>query len=122
MTKVLIVEDEAPIAHAYQIVLEQAGFEVLVANQAQSAVHLVQSERPDVILLDVLMPEMNGLDMLKKMELPKNLPDTVVIALSNIDTASVVSEATKLGVSEYLRKVDYTPHQIVEVVKKHLAS
>jgi CheY-like chemotaxis protein len=120
MPRVLIVEDEAPIAHAYQLVLEQAGYEVAVANEAASAIAMAHDQKPDLILTDILMPGSNGLDMIKQLDIEKTLPQTVVIALSNIDNQTVVDEAQKLGVAEYLRKVDYTPHQIVELVQKHL--
>lgn len=122
MPKVLIVEDEAPIAHAYQIVLEQAGYDVVVANQADTGVELAHKEQPNVILTDILMPGSNGLDMIKQLDIENKLPHTVVIALSNVDNQTVVDEAQKLGVAEYLRKVDYTPHQIVDLVKKHLSA
>jgi two-component system alkaline phosphatase synthesis response regulator PhoP len=120
MAKVLIVEDEEPISHAYQLVLEQAGLTVLVASQAQQGIELALSEQPNVILMDVMMPDVNGLEMLKKLDIKKNLPHTKVIALSNVETQAVVDETLKLGAVDYLRKVDYTPHQIVEVVRKHL--
>lgn len=119
MAKILIVEDEAPIANAYKFVLEQAGFEVMVANQANSGLHLAKSEQPDLILLDVMLPEVNGLDMLKELDVHKS--HQKVIALSNVESDNVVDEALKLGALDFLRKVDYTPHQIVDVVKKHLA-
>jgi len=119
MTKVLIVEDEAPIANAYKIVLEQAGCEVLVANEAESGLHLAKSEKPDVILLDIMLPNVNGLDMLKNLDIKKSLPHTRVIALSNVESQEVVDEALSLGAADFLRKVDFTPHQIVDIVKKY---
>lgn len=119
--KILIVEDEEPIANAYKIVLEQAGYSVLVANQAESGVHLALSEKPAIILLDVMLPGVNGLEMLKRLDLKKNLPDTRVIALSNVESQAIVDEALSLGAVDFLRKVDYTPHQIVEVVAKHIS-
>lgn len=119
MTKVLIVEDEAPIANAYKIVLEQAGCEVLVANEAESGLHLAKSEHPDVILLDIMLPNVNGLDMLKSLDIKKSMPHTRVIALSNVESQEVVDEALQLGAVDFLRKVDFTPHQIAGIVKKY---
>ena len=121
MTKVLIVEDEEPIANAYKIVLEQAGYEVMVANQAESGIHMAQSEKPAVVLLDIMLPNVNGLEMLKRLDLKKSLPNTRVIALSNVESQTIIDEALNLGAVDFLRKVDYTPHQIVEVVKKHIS-
>lgn len=120
MAKILIVEDEAPIANAYKIVLEQAGYEIVVAAEAKSAIELAKTERPELILLDVMLPEVNGLEVLKQPEVKKLLATTKVIALSNVESQAVVDEAFSLGVVDFLRKVDFTPRQILEVVKKHL--
>lgn len=121
MAKILVVEDEAAIANAYRIVLEQAGHEVTVAADAKTALALMDQVKPALILLDIMMPEMSGLDFLSKLGAPKALGKTKVIALSNIKTADVVVAATKLGVVDYLTKVDFTPHQVVEVVNRQLA-
>lgn len=120
MAKVLIVEDERPLAHAYEVVLEQAGFKVLIATEAEAAIAVAQREQPDVILMDVMMPEVNGLEMLKRLDPAKNLPHTKILALSNVEAQEVIDEALKLGADDYLRKVDYTPHQVVEAVKRQL--
>jgi DNA-binding NtrC family response regulator len=120
MATILVIEDEQPIAHAYQLVLEQAGYRVIIATNANDAMKLIQDEKPAVVLLDILMPDINGLELLKKLDLKSNFPDTKVFAISNVETPSVAEEALKLGAADYLRKVDYTPRQIVELVQKTL--
>ncbi len=120
MATILVIEDEQPIAHAYQLVLEHAGYRVIIATNASDAVKLMQDEKPAVVLLDILMPEVNGLELLKKLDLKNNFPHTSVFAISNVETPSVAEEAIKLGATDYLRKVDYTPRQIVDLVQKTL--
>lgn len=121
MAKILVVEDEAAIANAYRIVLEQAGHEVTVVSDAKAALEVMAKAAPALILLDIMMPEMSGLDFLSKLGAPKALGKTKVIALSNIKTPDVVVAAGKLGVVDYLTKVDFTPHQVVEVVNQQLS-
>ena len=121
MAKILVVEDEAPIANAYRIVMEQAGHTVAVAGDVATALELWHKERPAIILLDILLPGVNGLDFLKQLGAPKGLGSTKVIALSNIETRKVVEEAKHLGVAEYLPKVQFTPHQLLDVVNQQLS-
>ncbi len=114
---ILVVDDEKVLSDAYEIVLKKAGFTVFVANDGLEAVTLAESEKPRVMLLDMLMPEMNGIDVLKKLKDKKVLDTITVIAFSNIENPEVISAAKKLGVKNYLLKVDYTPHQVVDLVK-----
>lgn len=121
MAKLLVVEDEAPIANTYRIVLERAGHKVEVAHNVKEALVAFAARKPDLILLDMIMPEMSGLDFLRRLGAPKGLAGTKVIALSNVDTTDVVTDATKLGAVGYLIKVDFTPHQVLDVVNQQLA-
>lgn len=117
MTKVLVVEDETVLADAYKIVLEKAGYDVYVAYRGQQGLELAATHKPNVILLDMLMPEMNGIDFLKELK-PKQLPHTKVCVLSNIENPEIMKAATKLGAVDYLLKVNYTPYQIADIVDK----
>ncbi len=121
MAKVLIVEDDTDIRTAYVFALNQAGFEVLQAPEGSVAMQLFENERPDVILLDMLMPGMSGLDFLRETKAATRFPGTKIIALSNIDTPRVVEEAKELGATDYHVKVDMTPRQMVELVQHYLA-
>lgn len=118
MAKVLIVEDDKDIRTAYVYAMTRAGMEVTEASDGTQAVALVEQVRPQVILLDMLMPGMSGLDFLKQTNVLQKYPDTKVIAFSNIETPRVISEAKELGVSEYILKVDMTPHDMVEKINQ----
>ena len=116
MTKVLIVEDEVTLADAYRFALQKAGYEVLVAYGANDGIELAKKHKPQLILLDMLMPDKNGIEFMQEIK-PKNMKGTNVCILSNIENPDVVAAAKKLGAVDYLLKVDHTPYEIAEVVK-----
>jgi DNA-binding response OmpR family regulator len=122
MAKVLIVEDDTDIRGAYVFALMRAGFEVVQAADGAEAIAMFERERPNVVLLDMLMPGMSGLDFLRQMNIANRFPETKILALSNIDTPRVVEQAKVLGAAEYLIKVDMTPHQMVDLIKQHLSN
>ncbi len=116
MTKVLIVEDEVTLADAYRFALQKAGYEVFVAYDPVAGIELTKKHKPAVILLDMLMPEMNGIEFMQTIK-PKSMPGTKVCILSNIENPEVVAASKKLGAVDYLLKVDHTPYEIADVVK-----
>jgi CheY-like chemotaxis protein len=118
MTTVLLVEDDNDIRGAYNYALSRAGFKVIEASDGAQAASYIEQLRPDVVLLDMLMPGMSGLDFLRQTEITSRFPDTQVIAVSNIDTPRVVKQAKELGAERYLIKVETTPHQLVDIVKE----
>ncbi len=118
MTTVLLVEDDNAIRAAYNYALTKAGIKVTEATDGVQAASYVEQLRPDVVLLDMLMPGMSGLDFLRHTEITSRFPDTKVIAVSNIDTPRVVKEAKELGAVQYVIKVETTPKEIVALVKK----
>ncbi len=115
MTRVLVIEDEVVLADAYKIVLAKAGYDVFIAYNATDGIALARQHKPHVILLDMLMPDMNGIELLQELK-PKSLPNTKVCVLSNIENPDIIKAAKKLGAVDYLLKVNYTPYQISELV------
>jgi CheY-like chemotaxis protein len=122
MAKVLVIEDDGDIRSAYVFELKQAGFEVFQAADGAEAVPLFERVQPDIVLLDMLMPGLSGLDFLRSANISGRFPATKIVALSNIDTPRVVQQAKELGVSDYIIKVDTTPRQMVEALRQHLAA
>ena len=118
MAKILIAEDDHDIRTAYVFAFAKAGYETVEAVDGTQAMAALTNEHPHVILLDMLMPGMSGLDFLRQAEIPTKHAGIKVIAFSNIDTPRVVEEAKKLGATEYMIKVDVTPHAMVDVVSK----
>lgn len=119
MAKVLVLEDEQVLADAYDLVLTKLGHKVTVFTNAQDAIKIIKSKTFDALLVDMLMPHMNGVDFLKVLKSEKvKIP--LIIAFSNIENPDVMSAAKKLGAKHYLLKVDYTPHQIGDFISSEL--
>lgn len=116
--KVLIVEDNPSVQRMYGKALEFAGFTVVVANDGNVALEMAQREKPDVILMDVMMPVMNGLDALKLLKADDQAKTIPVIMLSAFEDDNLVIEAMSIGASRYLVKSNNEPKQIIDVIKE----
>lgn len=122
MAKVLIVEDDQFLSKMYGKKFELAGFEVEIAMDGQEGVSKMRLTKPNIVLMDIMMPKLNGLDAISQAKadsLIKNIPILVLTNLANTDDASI---AVSRGAIGYLVKSDVTPLQVVEKVKSLLAS
>ncbi len=116
--KILLVEDEAPMAAVLQNKLKLSGYEIKVASNGQDALDTLKNEQFDLILLDLVMPKMDGFQVLE--ELQKNGNKTPVIVDSNLGQPVDFTKAQTLGAVDYFVKVKVTPAEIVEKIKKYL--
>jgi len=120
--KILIVEDDRFISKMYQTKLELEGYQVEVAENGMEGVEKSKSFLPDVILLDILMPELDGFGVLeaaKKDEMTRNIP---IIVMSNLGQEEHVKRALSLGAKNYIVKSQFTPSAVVEKIKETIAS
>lgn len=120
MKKILIVEDEKILAEMYREKFENEGFEVRVSKECKEGLELAKKERPDLILLDILLPGENGIYFLKELKKDPEISSIPVVAFSNYDEPGTKKEAFQLGVKDYLIKTNYTPNQIVGKIKDYL--
>jgi DNA-binding response OmpR family regulator len=117
MTKIAIIEDDPVISQMYRTKFETNGFDVQLANNGKRGVALVEEFIPDLILLDLQMPEMGGaeaLEIIRKNEWSKNIP---VIILTNMGEEESPKKIRELGIHSYIVKANLTPKQVVERVK-----
>lgn len=122
MTKIAIIEDDPTINQMYRMKFEAEGFEVDLANNGKSGIDMVARFKPDLILLDVQMPEMDGptaLANIRKYDWGKTIP---VIVLTNMGEEESPKELKNLGIHSYIVKADHTPSQVVTKVKDALAN
>lgn len=119
---ILLIEDDKLIREIYTFTLQKAGYEVLAAEDGDEGV-LHAKNHPDakLIFLDVIMPETNGVEVLKKLKADPTTANIPVVLLSNLTDEKVVDEAIKLGASEYLVKAEISPTQLVDKAKEILA-
>ncbi|MEI8343886.1 MAG: response regulator transcription factor [Candidatus Moraniibacteriota bacterium] len=115
--KILIVEDDAFIRDIYQTKFNQEGFEVVMAEDGIFALEKMEQFIPDIILLDVLMPYMDGVEVLKKIKENAKLKNIPIIMLTNISEKEKVDMASENGADGYLIKSHFTPSEVVQKVK-----
>lgn len=117
MVKIAIIEDDATISQMYRMKFEADGFDVRLASNGAIGVVLVESFRPDIILLDIQMPEMDGAEALRRIRSHawgKTIP---VIVLTNLGKEEAPREMRSLGIQGYIIKANLTPRQVVAQVK-----
>lgn len=119
--KILLVEDEALIRELYTRQLTKAGFTVKPAATGEEAVQILKTENFDLILLDIMLPGINGLQVLREYKLAQPNSPTVVVLLTNLGQESIIKEGFDLGAQAYLIKTSYTPDQIVAEVQSIIA-
>lgn len=120
MLKIAIIEDDAAISQMYRIKFESEGFEVETAENGKLGLALCESMKPDIILLDLMMPEMRGDEMLAKLRKTAWGKDIKVVILTNMGEQEVPEEVKQLGVAAVILKADMTPRQVAELVKNTL--
>lgn len=118
--KVAVIEDDPPIRDLYLTKLEFSGFTVRGATNGTEGLTLAEDFHPDVLLLDLFMPEMNGDEMLQRLRSEEWGADMRVIILTNISRSEAPQVLRFLAVDRYIVKAHYTPTQVVEVVKEVL--
>jgi len=121
MKKILIIEDEKILVDMYREKLSQAGFEVISVFESEQALVLVKKEKPDLVLLDILLPRENGIFFLEQLRKDPKIASVLVVAFSNYDDPETKKRAFELGVKDYLIKTDYTPREIVAKIKQLLS-
>lgn len=118
--KIAIIEDDQAIAQMYRLKFEAEGYTVELAENGKVGLELAENMRPDVILLDIMMPEMTGDEMLAKMRATDWGKHTKVIILTNMGEQEAPAKLKDLGVSSFIVKAEMTPRQVAELVKETL--
>lgn len=119
MGKVLIVEDETQLRNAYEIILSIAGFEVATARDGKEGLAQAEKFKPDVILLDMLMPVMNGIEFLKVFYDRPAAKATDVILFSNFSNSDLEQDVHKYGIAESVLKSAVSPNELVALIQKY---
>ncbi len=120
MPKIAIVEDDQAISQMYRFKFEAEGYDVQTAENGKLGLELIQSMKPDIILLDLMMPEMTGDEVLAKMRVSDWGKNIKVIILTNMGEQEIPESVKKHGVSGVILKANMTPRQVADLVKKSL--
>ncbi len=118
--RVLIIEDEKILVNMYIAKFEKEGFEVYQAPNGKAGLDQLKTIKPNIILLDIIMPEMDGFMVLKDLKSNTETQNIPVVMLTNLGQEKDIEKGKQLGAKDYLVKVNLTPNQVVEKVQEIL--
>lgn len=117
---VLLVEDDVFLASIYQKKFEMEGYKISVAENGEKGLADAKKKKPDIILLDILLPKMDGFTVLQNLKADATTKDIPIILLTNLGQKDDVEKGLEAGASDYLIKAHFKPSEIVDKVKKIL--
>lgn len=120
MPKILIVDDDTFLSGIYATKLDLEGFQVLTAHDGEEGIKAAQKDKPDLILLDVLMPKLDGFEALKRLKADAGTKDIPVIMLTNLGQKEDIEKGLEDGAVDYLIKAHFVPAEAVAKIKKVL--
>jgi DNA-binding response OmpR family regulator len=120
--RILLVEDDKFLRELYAEILKDEGYEVAEAKDGQEGYQEIVKGGYDLVLLDIILPKIDGFSILKKIKTEKSvlLPNKAIVILTNLDHTGPMSKAEELGIAGYIVKSNYTPNQLVDEIKKFL--
>ena len=118
--KVLLVEDDTMISGMYKTRLEQDGYSVIIAENGSMGLEMAVKEHPDLILLDVMLPQIDGFSLLQELRTKEDFKETPIIMLTNLGTIEDKEKGAKLGATDYLVKANLTPLEISQAVSQYV--
>jgi len=119
-TKILLIEDDTFLVEMYTTKFELEGFEIVSAEDGKKGLDMVKKEKPDIILLDILMPKMDGFAVLDALKADIKMADIPVIMLTNLGQKDDVKKGFEKGAVGYLIKAHFMPSEVVDKIKKIL--
>lgn len=116
--KVLIIEDEPMLRDAYRHVLRFKGYKVAVAADGEEGLQLLDRHKPDIVLLDVLMPKLDGIDFLRQAGIKERYPKTKVLACTNLSDHKTREQMAEAGADKQVLKSDLSPTELVQLIEQ----
>ena len=118
--KILLVEDDEFLAELYATKLAIEGYEVFLANDGDKGVKMAKEKKPDLILLDIILPKMDGFEVLSKIKSDQEIKAIPVILLTNLSQKDEVKRGLDLGATDYLIKAHFMPSEVVKKIKQSI--
>ena len=120
--KILVADDEIHITTLLKITLEMHGYTVMVANDGAEALEKVEADLPDLVLLDIKMPQMNGWQVCEKLKSDERTKNIPVLILTNFGQKEKIDQCLNLGAEDYLIKAHFVPSEVIDRIKKIIGS
>ena len=118
MKKILLVEDDPLLIDIYSTKFKERGFDVIVVDRGEKVLETIREKKPDIVILDIVLPNQDGWSVLRQIKEDKDLKSTKIVVLSNLGQKEEVEKGLKLGAVQYLIKAHYTPSQVVQEIEK----
>lgn len=118
--KILVVEDDSMISTMYKTKLEQSGYQVLVAADGAAALEMAVDHKPDLIFLDIILPQLDGFSVLQELRANPKFKELPIILLTNLGTSEDKDKGNQFGATDYLVKANLTPREVNETADKYL--
>ena len=118
--KILFIEDESALQKTFQDFLKQEDYEMVSALDGKTGLEMARKEKPDLILLDLVLPKMHGFEVLQTLKSDEKTKEIPIIVLTNLEAMSDVEKALELGATTYLVKANYSLEEVVQKIKKAL--
>jgi len=120
MKNILLIEDDPFLIDIYATKLKEEGYSLNVAEDGEEGLRLLKQKKPDLLLLDIVLPNFNGWEILRRVKKSDALKDLKVIILSNLGEKDEIEKGLSLGATKYLVKAHYTPTEVIKEIKKIL--
>jgi CheY-like chemotaxis protein len=120
MKSILLVEDDLFVIDIYKTKFKEVGFDIDIAENGEEALSKLKEKKPALLILDIVLPNIDGWDLLRKIRNEPNLQDLKVVVLSNLSSKGEVEKGSELGVIKYFIKANFTPSEIVNEIQKIL--
>jgi two-component system, OmpR family, alkaline phosphatase synthesis response regulator PhoP len=117
---ILLIEDDGAIARMYQTSLREHGYEVRLARDGEAGLAAIRSLRPELVLLDVRLPKLDGIQVLERLQADPELRNTKVVMLSNQGMDETVRTSLRLGALDYVTKATVTPRELAQLIARYL--
>lgn len=118
--KILLVEDDSFLLGMYAAKFELENFKVIMAEDGEKAVRLALKEMPNIILLDIVLPKINGFEVLRQLKANHLTTEIPVLLLTNLSQKDEIEQGLKMGAADYLIKAHFMPSEVVDKIKKVL--
>lgn len=120
MKTILFIEDESALQKTFGDLLKQEGYKMISALDGETGLRLAKEIKPDLILLDLILPKVHGFDVLKQLKEDPETKEIPIIILTNLEGIGDVDKAIEMGATTYLVKAQYTLEEVLEKIKKAL--
>lgn len=118
--KILLVEDDPTLLEMYAMKMKEAGFALMTAEDGMQALEMAKKETPQIILLDIMLPKMDGFAVLSELKKDAKTKSIIVLMLSNLGQQADIEKGKELGAADYIVKASMTPTQVAEKIKLYL--